>query len=429
MGVGKRIKSIRTKRRLSQSDLAGDAFSSNYLSQIERELIKPSQRAIAHCARILKVPEYVLTNTESELTRSIDAELNEKYICMRQAFTDHDYKKCIHIYHEIDEYGLHMDTHELLDMTLWAAKSYLILHDSENSMRLVNSIITNNCKYRECELDVLLEFNLCQADIYYVKGAFNKALKCRLEIERKINDFHLEFDINLRIENLSWLQVLYEFLDDKDQVKAYFDKIQVLAKDYQVITSGLLRSMTRYYRYIDSMSLHEKMLEFELLSKMSKMIDDWDRIAIICCYKIELLFEQKDYMAIERQLEELSIIIPKMNTLIFINCSKAYMYLFRSKLMTAYDKYDEAKKYLNVAVEFLEENKETPAITLMIDCYLQSATLFYMKEEDDSAMLYLIMAEEASRKYDLLNRLPKIDNLRSKILESKASRLVSVATS
>ena len=96
---------------------------------------------------------------------------------------------------------------------------------------------------------------------------------------------------------------------------------------------------------------------------------------------------------------------------------KAYLSLFKSKLMTVYWRYGEAKKLLNTAIEFLEKNKTRPEITLMIDCYFQSAIMYNMKKEYDSSLLYLDMAETVSNKYGLLNRLPKIYSLKTRILD------------
>jgi len=415
MGVGERIRSIRIEKKMSQLDLAGNAFSRNYLSQIERGLIKPSQRAISHCALMLEVPVFFLINEGAELNDSIVKELDDKYLQIKNAFIEKNYEQCVYLFDKAEVLNSYFSTSKLMSITLWATKSYFILQDYDNAMRLIDSMNKDN--HTDNELEIGLEFDLCESNIYYNQGELKKALNCRLKIERKIKEFDLEFDINYRIENLSWIQVLYEFLDNTKEVKRHFDIIQELTKKNKVITRGLLRSMTRYYRDDNEISFQEKMNKYETLSTLSKLIDDWDRIAIICCCKIELLFDSKDYDSIGKNLEELNLIITRLNTPVLVDYYKAYLSLFKSKLMTVYWRYDEAKKLLNTAIEFLEKNKTRPEITLTIDCYFQSAIMYNMKKEYDSSLLYLDMAETVSNKYGLLNRLPKIYSLKTRILD------------
>ncbi len=415
MGVGERIRSIRIEKKMSQLDLAGKAFSRNYLSQIERGLIKPSQRAISHCAMMLDVPAFFLINEGAELNDLIVRDLDDKYLQMKNAFMDNNYEQCVYLFVKIDDLGSFFSSKKLMSMTLWATKSYFALQEYDNSMRLIESINQKNHADCKDEMEIGLELNLCKSNIYYNQGELKKALNCRLEIEKKINEYDYDLDVSYRIDNLSWIQVLYEFLDNTSEVKRYFDRIQELTKKNKVVTRGLLRSMTRYYRDAN-ISFQEKMSRYKILDSLARMIDDWDRVAIIYCSKIELLFDAKDYDLIKENLDELNSVIMQIESPILVDYYKAYLSLFKSKLMTVYWRYIEAKKLLNTAIEFLEKNKTRPEITLMIDCYFQSAIMYNMKKEYDSSLLYLDMAETASKKYGLLNRLPKIYNLKTRIL-------------
>jgi len=417
MGVGERIKLIRIEKKMSQSEIAGNVFSRNYLSQIERELIKPSQKAISHCAKMLNIPEFLLVNEGTELNSTIYKELTNIFLDMRRVFSEQDYLKCIDLFKEIEVYGLLIKSLDIMKMTLWAIKSYFALQDYDNSLKLIRSIKASASFENRREMEMELQFDLCESDIYFNQGEFDKALNGKLEIEKKLDEYNLDMDIDLRIDNLSWIQVLYEFIGKKEEVKKYYGMIQELTKKNKVITRGLLRSMTGYYHDDIDASFHEKLEQYEMLNSMSRLIDDWDRIAVICCYKIELLFDYKHYDSIEKNLDELNSIILKLKDPMLSDYYKAYVSLFRSKLMTVYWNYDQAKKLLNTAIEFLEKNKAILAIRLTIDCHFQSAIMYNMIKQYDSALLYLDMAETASKKYKLLNRLSKIKKLRMRIFE------------
>lgn len=82
MSLGNAIKLVRTRRRISQQDLAARAgISSSYLSQLERDKRDPTYSRVRHIAEALNISTLVLVflsegfGTNDDL---FDRELSEK---------------------------------------------------------------------------------------------------------------------------------------------------------------------------------------------------------------------------------------------------------------------------------------------------------------------------------------------------------------
>ncbi len=68
MNIGEKIKNLRTKKLMTQSELAGDVITRNMLSSIENGTALPSLATLRHISSKLNVPAgYLLANGEEEM--------------------------------------------------------------------------------------------------------------------------------------------------------------------------------------------------------------------------------------------------------------------------------------------------------------------------------------------------------------------------
>lgn len=94
MTLGEKIKYLRKKRGMTQSDLAGEFMTRNMLSQIERGAALPSMQTIEHMASVLRVDPSVFF----DCGRSVE-ELEAKELVdeIKGYYADNKYAMCIRI--------------------------------------------------------------------------------------------------------------------------------------------------------------------------------------------------------------------------------------------------------------------------------------------------------------------------------------------
>src|SRR5215217_5254898 len=75
-GIAERVKTLRVHAGLTQTQLAGDRFSKEYVSQIERGKTRPSREAMEYIAQQLEVdPLFLETGVSSDERGRIEATL------------------------------------------------------------------------------------------------------------------------------------------------------------------------------------------------------------------------------------------------------------------------------------------------------------------------------------------------------------------
>ena len=75
-GIAERLRTLRAHAGLTQTELAGDRFSKEYVSQIERRKTRPSREALAYLAERLEVdPLFLETGVSSDERSRIEATL------------------------------------------------------------------------------------------------------------------------------------------------------------------------------------------------------------------------------------------------------------------------------------------------------------------------------------------------------------------
>ena len=92
MDIGNKIKKIRLKKGLRQSDLAADVITRNMLSQIESGKATPSLATLAHISSLLDVPIEYLVSEEDDI---FSFEKKEIISRIKSAFAQKKYQGCI----------------------------------------------------------------------------------------------------------------------------------------------------------------------------------------------------------------------------------------------------------------------------------------------------------------------------------------------
>src|SRR6059058_5696882 len=75
--LGERLRQLRVSRNLTQSELAGDRFSKEYVSQIERGKTRPTQETIEWlAARLGTDPSFLATGVSTDERARVEAALS-----------------------------------------------------------------------------------------------------------------------------------------------------------------------------------------------------------------------------------------------------------------------------------------------------------------------------------------------------------------
>ena len=91
MNIGKKIKTIRTEKLITQSELAGDAITRNMLSQIENGSAQPSLSTIKYLATKLGVPAgYLLSEGDEEFIYNKTRVMKN----IKKAYSDKNFEIC-----------------------------------------------------------------------------------------------------------------------------------------------------------------------------------------------------------------------------------------------------------------------------------------------------------------------------------------------
>lgn len=100
MNIGEKIKDIRVKKGITQSELAKDKITRNMLSQIENGRATPSIPTLIHIAKMLEVPvEYLISEGESIFDFTKKPLLQR----LKNAYASKKYSECIRIWEKSEK--------------------------------------------------------------------------------------------------------------------------------------------------------------------------------------------------------------------------------------------------------------------------------------------------------------------------------------
>jgi tetratricopeptide (TPR) repeat protein len=107
MGVGQRLKRLRTAKGLTQSELAKPKYSHAYVSAIEAGRRPPTRRAIEHFAAKLEIdPDELATGKPPDLGLRLGVELHEARIAVSAGRVDEAQSVCEKVAAKAGRYGL-----------------------------------------------------------------------------------------------------------------------------------------------------------------------------------------------------------------------------------------------------------------------------------------------------------------------------------
>lgn len=172
MTLGKKIKELRVKKRLTQADLAADKITRNMLSAIESDKASPSLDTLRHIASVLEVPLPFLLSEDNDLFFYMK---KERMPAIRRALETKSYNTCISI----------ITKFETLDDELMfiLAKSYFE----------VAVAATKRGALETAKKQLLLAREYCSKTLYDT-FRFESAIPIYLAIAENVNAPLLEFD-------------------------------------------------------------------------------------------------------------------------------------------------------------------------------------------------------------------------------------------
>ena len=102
MDIGRKVKELRQKRKMTQAQLAADRITRNMLSRIEHNQVTPSLTTLLYLAERLRVPAgYLLAEAEEEFDFEKSAAMAE----IRLAFRKEDFALCAQLCRKMGERG------------------------------------------------------------------------------------------------------------------------------------------------------------------------------------------------------------------------------------------------------------------------------------------------------------------------------------
>src|SRR5687767_14562156 len=178
--LGERVRQLRMSAGMTQTDLAGDRFSKEYVSQIERGKTRPTQETIAWLAVRLGVDAGFLANGVSANERG----RIETVLTRAEALTeDHRYDEALVEYEKIAPVVQGMAAPELevraLGGEAWARMQEGELREASELLDRARQV-TENPGFSDVDrADVLFRLGVCRYKLQSVStavGLFNEAL-------------------------------------------------------------------------------------------------------------------------------------------------------------------------------------------------------------------------------------------------------------
>ena len=416
MTIGNEIKKIRISKGISQKSLAGNAFSRSYISQVERDAIIPSSKAIFHNANIFNISPYKLVDSKTIGRIMSEDEIFNMFLSARTSYLEEDYKNCIKVLPLVIMAKDMLDVTDLISAKVWLADSFYQIGESEKALGLCEVFLDDNSSYTRTELAIALKLIHIKGIINYDEGNYQESLSSFLTIEQTTADRQLDVDKDLLIDNLSRIQMLYESLGYDDKVDEYMNRVIELSKKFNMISKGTLRSINRYYRDNSTDSVEEMVDFYESLMETARFIGDTYRVSVLYSSIVELYLKHDYLSKLEESLHKEKMSILEIENTASRGYSLAFYHLFAGRYYVKLKEFDKALDCYTKAQELISDSKCSKSIKLEIDSLYNYAELYYEKGELESAKLYILMAENASKEISTTVRNKKIDQLKSLIL-------------
>jgi tetratricopeptide (TPR) repeat protein len=229
-GLGERLRTLRVNAGLTQTDLAGERFSKEYVSQIERGKTRPTQDTIEWLAQKLGVdPGFLASGVSADERGRIETAL-----ARAEALSEnHDYAGSLEEFQKIRPSVLGIASPEL-EVRLLAGESWALMRTGEvkQAIELLKRarVMTEDAMFSDVDrADVLYRLGACRLELSSIQtaiGLFNEALtlaerselpcdRLRADIlHRRARCYRRQRDYGAALEDLEHALELSEGLDD-----------------------------------------------------------------------------------------------------------------------------------------------------------------------------------------------------------------------
>jgi len=418
MTIGQLIKQLRTERKISQKELGGDQFSRSYISQIERDLLTPSEKAMHHFSNVLSISMFsLMSDMELEIIRT-EEELLDQFHLAKQEYEDMNYQRCIEILPSVIKARMSINDIDQIYAKIWLVSSYLKTGELDKALYLSTLFYSEGNNYSKEELSIAIELRFLKGVTEYEIGEYHESLRSFLTVEETIVKQRLNVDVVLRINNLSMTQMVYESLGEDEKVHEYYELVLKLSKKHSILSKGYLRSVNRYYRDNSTDSIEEMVDYYHALIKIAESIGDNYRMNVLYSSITELYLKHNCISKISKSLDDLEKSDALETNPARYGYLKAFTELFKGRYYVKLGEYDKAQSCYTKSQECIGNTKYNKSIKLKIDSLLAYAELYLHKEEVESALLYIEMSEEVSKEYSSVVRNPEINYLKNLVLET-----------
>jgi tetratricopeptide (TPR) repeat protein len=179
-GLGERLRTLRVNAGLTQTDLAGDRFSKEYVSQIERGKTRPTQETIEWLAQRLGVdPGFLASGVSADERGRIETAL-----ARAEALSEnHEYADALQEFERIRPSALGIASPELEVRTL-SGEAWALMRTGEvkPAIDLLNRArsLTEDAMFSDVDrADILFRLGACRLELSSIQtaiGLFNEAL-------------------------------------------------------------------------------------------------------------------------------------------------------------------------------------------------------------------------------------------------------------
>jgi tetratricopeptide (TPR) repeat protein len=238
-GLGERLRTLRLNAGLTQTALAGDRFSKEYVSQIERGKTRPTHETIEWLAERLGVdPGFLASGVSADERGRIETALARAEALIE----DHEYSEALGEFQKIRPSAVGIASRELEVRTL-AGEGWALMRTGEvkAAIELLQRArsLTEDAMFSDVDrADILFRLGVCRLELSSVQtaiGLFNEALvlaerselpcdRLRAEIlRRRSRCYRRQRDYEAAREDLERALELSEALEDaRDVARVYF---------------------------------------------------------------------------------------------------------------------------------------------------------------------------------------------------------------
>jgi tetratricopeptide (TPR) repeat protein len=245
-GLGGRLRTLRVNAGLTQTELAGDRFSKEYVSQIERGKTRPTQETIEWLAQRLGVdPGFLASGVSADERGRIETALARA----EALIINHEYADALEEFRAVRPAAFGIASPELEVRTL-AGESWALMRTGEvkPAIELLNRarVLTEDPMFSDVDrADILFRLGACRLELSSIQtaiGLFNEALtlaerselpcdRLRADIlRRRSRCYRRQRDYEAAAEDLERGLELAEGLDDARAVARVYFQASLVAE-------------------------------------------------------------------------------------------------------------------------------------------------------------------------------------------------------